>query len=608
MARIYRAWDDVAKKDVAIKRLYPYFVANEIVRKRFISEGKIQQILDHPNIVRVIEIIEKPMLAIVMELVDGETLDEHLARRGSLEEAQVLDLLLPILSAVGFAHKRGIIHRDIKPSNILISRQPPFALKIMDFGVAKIKGKEGTNLTATGTTVGTLHYMSPEQIVGSKNIDGRADIYSLGVTVYKLITGEVPFNAPTEFALMMAQVEAAPLPPSQLKPNLSKDLEKIILRAMAKKADDRFQTIREFTNALLQANLALANNETINDRISVEALQFAMDADQVGQDMTGEIDFLSTSFPAALGADTQEQTRKVKSIPNPNDSPEPTQELSAAQLISMSNIDLMIGEVEDTIEYNKLDASIADTVALKARVNLKSRARIVFDQAESQDLTAPKISQEIYDQVLRNADKATFEEPNFRQENPQLFSSPNAPTYNSENSIAPVKSTSRLHPLPRPTPNPQLSQSFPNSPQQKKGSGFNAHEGSGQILHKQGSGFNQKGSGFSPQASGFNQNYREGSGQNSSDLGPRIGSGFNQNAHPNSGLNTPQPNPQNSSNLQRGFRTIPEKNIPTIPPQGGMRKLEKAKEGLDIKVVFAIAAAFGMVVIALTFLIFTIFF
>ncbi len=651
MARIYRAWDDVTQKDVAIKRLYPYFVGNEIVRKRFVSEGKIQQILAHPNIVTVFEIVEKPMLAIVMEFVQGETLDEHLARRGSLGEAEVLDILLPILSAIGFAHKRGIIHRDIKPSNILISKAPGVRnLKIMDFGVAKIKGK-GTSLTATGTTVGTLHYMSPEQIVGSKNIDGRADIYSLGVTLYKLVTGEVPFNAPTEFALMMAQVEAAPLPPSKLNPNMSKDLERIILKAMAKKADDRFQTIREFTHALLQSNFSLAdNNETITDRVSLEVLQFAMDADQVGQDMTGEMGLA----PIAIQVDTQEQTQKIR---QQKAEPEETMEISSAQLLSMSSSELSaVDEVEQTIEYKKLDASIADTVALEARVNLKSRARIVFDHAESQDLTAPKISQEAYDLVIGAADKeaATFENPNFRAENPGLFpkSTTRLGSLKEEPGFINAKTTEKSQSFPkaRPTAPPKtpsfgssnyappkepsgLNNNFGSSsyPQQKEPSDLNNNFGSSSYpQQKEPSGLNNFGSSSYPQPkdpSGLNQGF---------------GSSSYQKQNENAGINNsfgsssyPQNNQfgSNSFNEKSGFNThgadnsLPpgfESKVPPIRPTSTMAQrvvgsnnsatippaatFTPKKQGLDIKMVFAIAAAVGMVIIALTFLIFSILF
>lgn len=294
MASIYAARDELTSHTVAVKVLYPYYADNAIIRSRFVEEGRIQQLLKHPNIVRVFQVLDEPFMAILMEYVEGPTLDDFLADRGPLTQEQVIDVIIPVMSAVGFAHSRGIIHRDIKPSNILLLDADLRRPKVVDFGVAKVKGGR-QDLTATGTTVGTLHYMSPEQIVGSKTIDGRADIYSIGVTMYKLVTGEVPFNAPTEFALMMAQVEAPPLPPSRLRPGLSSQLENIILKSMEKRPDDRFQSIKDFTQALLSLRMDGSGTlqDTVNERISHQLLSFAMDANQVAVDRTGEGDFIT---------------------------------------------------------------------------------------------------------------------------------------------------------------------------------------------------------------------------------------------------------------------------------------------------------------------------
>jgi eukaryotic-like serine/threonine-protein kinase len=292
MAAIHRTHDRATGQTVALKVLYPFYSQNEVVRTRFLDEGRIQRYLDHPNIIDVYDIVDDPQLAIVMEYIDGPTLDEYLDDHGALGVRELLSLMLPVLSAVGFAHHQGIIHRDIKPSNILLN---PGAAglepKIMDFGVAKVEG--GRELTAAGTTVGTLHYMSPEQIVGSKDIDGRADIYSLGVTIYKLCTGEVPFNASTEFALMMAQVEARPTPPTEIRAEISEALEQIILKALAKKPDDRFQTVKELTSALLDLETEPSNydqTDTDTAPLPADLLEYAMMADEVAIDRTGELD------------------------------------------------------------------------------------------------------------------------------------------------------------------------------------------------------------------------------------------------------------------------------------------------------------------------------
>ncbi len=292
MAAVHRVHDRRTGRKVALKVLYPFYSQNEVVRMRFLDEGRIQRYLDHPNIIDVYEIIEQPQLSILMEFIDGPTLEEYLVEQGPLDNQELLELMLPVLSAVGFAHHQGIIHRDIKPSNILLDPTPAGMVpKIMDFGVAKVE--RGKDLTEAGTTVGTLHYMSPEQIVGSKDIDGRADIYSLGVTIYKLCTGDVPFNASTEFALMMAQVEARPTPPRELRPEVSEQLEQIILKALSKKPHGRFRSVKELTSALLELEdnrVDLDQTDTDTAPIPAELLEYAMMADEIAVDRTGELD------------------------------------------------------------------------------------------------------------------------------------------------------------------------------------------------------------------------------------------------------------------------------------------------------------------------------
>lgn len=290
MASVYRGTDTMTGKVVAIKCLYEVYQDNAVVQARFVDEGRIQMLLKHPNILRVFELVEEPVLAFVMEYIEGGSLEDMLQQVGVIPQAQLLEFMVPVLSALGLAHSKGIIHRDLKPSNILMEelgygRHRP---KIMDFGVAKVS--RNRSLTATGTTVGTLHYMSPEQIVGSKRIDGRADIYSMGITLYKLATGEVPFNASTEFALMMAQVESLPRPPSQLRPqNISPELEHVILKSLQKKPQDRYQSIREFTEALVNIAPRAVGGSTVTTQVPEHLLNYALMADGVAEDRTQEI-------------------------------------------------------------------------------------------------------------------------------------------------------------------------------------------------------------------------------------------------------------------------------------------------------------------------------
>src|SRR5690554_3338685 len=287
MASIYLAIDEHSGLPVAIKVLFSHYLDNEVVRARFLDEGRIQAKLQHPNIVHVYKVVQDPLLCFIMEYVEGDTLEEYLQREGPLPEAKIIDLMLPVMSALGLAHTRGIVHRDLKPSNVLLKPVAGFFnFKVMDFGVAKVT--QGRDLTAAGTTVGTLHYMSPEQIVGARAIDGRADIYSLGCTLYKLCTGEVPFNASSEFALMMAQVEAPPTPPSQLRPGVSPRLENVILKALAKEPEQRFQSIQQMTSALIELTTPEDGRTTETRPIPRELLEMAMAANEVAQDQTAQ--------------------------------------------------------------------------------------------------------------------------------------------------------------------------------------------------------------------------------------------------------------------------------------------------------------------------------
>ncbi|AWV91110.1 serine/threonine-protein kinase [Bradymonas sediminis] len=333
MASIHRTFDRKTGRYVVLKALYPFYCEQPVVCTRFLDEGRIQRYLAHPNIIDVFDIVETSPLAIIMEYIQGPTLEDYLAERGPLNTLELLNLMLPVLSAVGFAHRKGIIHRDIKPSNILLKETDAALVpKVMDFGVAKVV--RGQDLTADGTTVGTLHYMSPEQIVGSKGIDGRADIYSLGVTLYKLSTGEVPFNAATEFALMMAQVEAAPTPPRQLRPEIPEALEAIILRTLAKKPEGRFQNIGELTGALLELkrNIEAGDNsdDTLTLRFSDELLLHAMMANEVAVDRTSELNILESAELANLIVRTSSEGETIE-LDMPGSS-EPTMQLDRARL------------------------------------------------------------------------------------------------------------------------------------------------------------------------------------------------------------------------------------------------------------------------------------
>lgn len=183
-------------------------IRHKDVRERFIQEARIQAVLDHPNIVRVLNAVtEGPELAVFMEYVDGLSLDRVIEKRGALPIEDALHIMLQVLAGVGLGHSKGIIHRDLKPSNVMVRGDG--SVKVTDFGKANIVG---SNMTQTGTAMGTVHYMSPEQILGAKDVDGRSDIYSLGCLFFEMLSGLPPYlkeggdGTDSDFAIKLSHI------------------------------------------------------------------------------------------------------------------------------------------------------------------------------------------------------------------------------------------------------------------------------------------------------------------------------------------------------------------------------------------------------------------
>ena len=249
MATVFKAMDG-NNQFVAIKMLNDAYKHNEIVRKRFENEAKAMQMLDHPNIVKVIDFINfDDELAIVMELIDGVSLQQLIRRNGKLTERATVSLMNQILSALDYAHQRGIIHRDIKPSNFIINKKN--IVKVIDFGVAKFAhDDEELNLTKAGTEIGTVSYMSPEQVKDSKTLDNLTDIYSLGVMLYFMLTGKHPYNLRELSSFdIKEKIVNEPLPTIDNLPSFSK----VIAKATEKKPQNRYLSCGQFHQALIQA-------------------------------------------------------------------------------------------------------------------------------------------------------------------------------------------------------------------------------------------------------------------------------------------------------------------------------------------------------------------
>ena len=246
MGSVYQVRNLISDRVDALKILLPDLTGDPDLAERFQREIKVQASLEHPNIAALRTAFRSGnQLLMVMEFVDGVTLEEKL-KDGPLPVLQAIDAVRQVLSALEFAHSRGIIHRDIKPANMILNKAG--VVKLMDFGIAKAATDH--KLTMTGTTMGSLYYMSPEQIQGAATLDARADLYSVGVTLYQLVTGRRPFDGDSQYAIMAAHLEKTPVPPVTLDPRLPQALNDVILMSVAKDPNARFQSATAFRNAL----------------------------------------------------------------------------------------------------------------------------------------------------------------------------------------------------------------------------------------------------------------------------------------------------------------------------------------------------------------------
>lgn len=260
MGAVYKGWDPSIARAVAIKSINKLSHQDSELEKtlsRFRQEAQAVGRLVHPRIVQIYDYIEDDQGAhIVMELVNGKTLKQHLDHETHYGIADVGLIIRQILDGIGYAHENGVVHRDIKPSNILINEDG--RIKISDFGIAHIESSE---LTQVGDLLGTPHYMSPEQCLGTE-VDGLADLFSIGVIAYELLTGSKPFTG--NFASVMNQViNSQPTNPSRLNPKLAPCMDEVLQKALAKKRADRYQTANEFSEAFKHAiNVSLGVSAT----------------------------------------------------------------------------------------------------------------------------------------------------------------------------------------------------------------------------------------------------------------------------------------------------------------------------------------------------------
>jgi eukaryotic-like serine/threonine-protein kinase len=247
MGQVFLVRNLISDRIEAMKILLPDLAGQGDLGARFMREIKLLASLDHPNIAALRTAFSADnQLIMIMEYVEGDTL-AHRLERGAFAPAEASNYIDQVLAALTYAHAKAIIHRDIKPANMMLT--PQGVLKLMDFGIARSGNDMG--LTVTGTTLGSLDYMSPEQ-VQSQPIDGRSDLYSVGVSLYEMVTGRRMFSATSSFSIMEAQIKETPRPPVEVQSSLPKPLSDLIMMSVAKNPGERFQTADAFRNALSQ--------------------------------------------------------------------------------------------------------------------------------------------------------------------------------------------------------------------------------------------------------------------------------------------------------------------------------------------------------------------
>ena len=341
MARVYRAYHAQLDRFVAAKVLRADLVDDESFLSRFRREAQAVAALRHPNIIQVYDFdVHDEITFMVMELLDGDTLhtrlNDYRIRGERMPLGEIVRVLLDVLDGLSYAHDEGMIHRDIKPANILLTRRGQAV--VADFGIAQIVG--GTRHTVSGALLGTLNYMAPEQgLKGS--CDARCDLYSMGVVLYEMLTRRPPFDADTPLAILMKHVNDPLPPPTTVDPNIPAPFERVVLKALAKQPEDRYQTAVQMAQALHQAakdagvelpetislplsfttNTAPAESVAVYSGSARENLadaEFATDATDVHQSdtLSEDIAALKAAEPPVKPPDTDTSTNATVSQPD----------------------------------------------------------------------------------------------------------------------------------------------------------------------------------------------------------------------------------------------------------------------------------------------------
>ena len=260
MGIVFLAKDVRLKRHVAIKLLPPELTFRSEIRSRFLREAETAAQLTHPSIVPIYSVDEKDGLVFfVMAFVDGDNLAKLIHDRGALDPVEVRRIIREVADALAYAHERGVVHRDIKPDNILLDLQTRRPM-VTDFGIARAVSEGGdARLTATGIAIGTPAFMSPEQSAGDRALDGRSDLYSLGIVAYQMLCGDLPFVANNTPALLVKHLSEAPVPIERRSGNVPADLARAVMLCLEKNPNDRFESARALVQALDSGEIGRAH-------------------------------------------------------------------------------------------------------------------------------------------------------------------------------------------------------------------------------------------------------------------------------------------------------------------------------------------------------------
>lgn len=291
MGAVYKAEHSMMDRVVAVKVLHPHLVENEDLLRRFQHEARIACKLTHPNAVSIYDFgVWRAAPYIVMEYVEGETLKEYRLKKPEVDLREIQTIFVQVCSALAQAHDLGIVHRDLKPDNIMLTREKNGNIRsrVLDFGIAKVLSEKAMAnqavMTQTGTFFGTPKYASPEQVL-EKTLDGRSDIYTIGIILYELLSGQVPFDAPSLVEILMKLLNEEPIPLRKFKPqlNIPAEVDELVMKCLEKKPSDRFQSMHELQGAISQLSLKRSKTSKLPIALALGAVAVILAAYGVTQ-------------------------------------------------------------------------------------------------------------------------------------------------------------------------------------------------------------------------------------------------------------------------------------------------------------------------------------